>query len=71
MTIFQKLEPLNKVAGVDHLYKGLAVAPKGLAYATPSDAAARTKKGLRCGYKLGAEREKTRGNKQETPSCEP
>jgi hypothetical protein len=29
------LEPLNKVADVDHLYKEPAVAPKGLAYATP------------------------------------
>jgi hypothetical protein len=44
--------------------------PKGLAYATPSDAAARTKKGLKSGYKLGAEREKKRGNKQENLSRE-
>jgi hypothetical protein len=45
--------------------------PKGLAYATPSDAAARTPEmGLKSGYKLGAEREKKRGNKQETLSRE-
>jgi hypothetical protein len=33
--VSKQLEPLNKVADVDHLYKGPAVAPKGLAYATP------------------------------------
>jgi hypothetical protein len=46
--------------------------PKGLAYATPSDAAARTSEmELKCGYKLGSRGEKTRGDKQETLSREP
>jgi hypothetical protein len=40
----------------------LSCGPKGLAYATPSDAAARTEAiGLRCGYKLGADKGEQRG----------
>jgi hypothetical protein len=52
-----KLERLGKCGITDKRRPVIPVCgPKGLAYATPSDAAARTKKGLKSGYKLGTKR---------------